>query len=53
MSKFETNPNIEIRNPDPFRISDFEFVSDFDIRISDFEALPLSRPSTRMLEGHL
>ena len=39
-SKFETNPNV--LNPKDFsflsvfEILDFEFVSDFDIRISDF-----------------
>jgi len=39
-SKFETNPNFQ--NPKGsfllggFKILDFEFVSDFDIRISDF-----------------
>jgi len=62
MSKSETNPNIEIRNPNKvlgfllristhpssliphaywFSSSDFEFVSDFDIRISD-----LTHPSS-------
>jgi len=42
-TNFETNPNVP--NPkdffNSFELLDFEFVSDFDIRISDFFKHPL------------
>src|SRR5438132_12978788 len=46
MSKSETNPNYEIRNLKlaglKFSSLNFEFVSDFEIQISDFFTSPIS-----------
>jgi len=52
MSKSETNPNHQIRNLKlaglEFSPLNFEFGSDFGIRISDFDYSPLGR-ATRNL----
>src|SRR5438270_8929589 len=52
ISKSETNPNIEIPNDiAEFGISDFGFVSDFDIRISDFPGGAMSILDRFRLDG--